>query len=231
MLDLVWKDLSAARRLLWLVLLLGGAQIAAMSFLPLIYVIGVFIFSALLAFGSLAVEENQRTELLWISLPVSRGQIVTARYLTTLVGAAVGLALAWALSNTLTRLAPAAAEGPAGLLSPSSHVVLLGLLLLVAAVYLPLYFRFGASRGLLCFLAIAVAGLIIVSLVTQSILSAKGYGALTADPERWRALMMRLIEWAEPRFALLLSFFIGAVASVVSVSLIISRRVYEARDL
>ena len=231
MLDLVWKDVSAARRLLWLVLPVGGAQIAAMSFVPPIYVIGVLIFSTLLAFGSLAVEENQRTELLWICLPVSRGQIVTARYLTTLVGAVAGLVIGWTLVNVVTRMAPGAADGPAVLLSLDAHAVLFGILVLVAAVYLPLYFRLGAGRGLLSFLAIAVAGLIVVSLLTKLILSAKGYPSPTADPEAWRGLMMRLVEWAEPRFGLLLSLFVGAAASAMGVSLIISRRAYEARDL
>ena len=231
MLDLVWKDVAAARRLLWLVLPVGAAQIAGMSFLPPIYVIGVLMFSALLAFGSLAVEENQRTELLWISLPVSRGQIVTARYLTTVVGAVVGLAIGWALANLLTRMAPGAADGPAALLSLEAHAVLLGILVFVAAVYLPLYFRLGAGRGLLFFLAIAVAGLIVVSLVTQLILSANGYPSPTADPEAWRVLTMGLVEWAELRFGLLLSLFVGATASAMGVSLIISRRAYEARDL
>ena len=231
MLDLVWKDVSAARRLLWLVLPVGGAQLAAMAFMPPIYVLGVLIFSALLAFGSLAVEETQQTELLWISLPLSRGQIVTARYLTTVLGTVAGLAIGWALANVLTRLAPAAADGPAELLSLDAHAVLLGFLVLVAAVYLPLYFRLGAGRGLLYFLAIAVAGLIIVSLVTKMILSVKGYPSPTADPEYWRAQTMRLVEWGEPKFGLLLTLYVGAAASAMGVSLLISRRAYETRDL
>ena len=231
MLDLVWKDLAAARRLLWLVLAVGAAQLAGMSLMPPIYVIGVLIVSALLAFGSLAIEEAQRTELLWISLPVSRGQIVTARYLTTLVGAVTGLTMGWALANAVTKMAPSAAEGPAALLSLDAHVIMLGILVLVAAVYLPLYFRLGAGRSLMYFMAIAVAGLIVGSLVTKLILSVKGYPSPSADPEWWRASTMRLVEWAEPRLALLLTLYIGAAASAMGVSLLISRRAYDTRDL
>jgi ABC-type transport system involved in multi-copper enzyme maturation permease subunit len=73
MLNLVWKDIVAARRLLWLVLPLGGVQIAVMSFVPAMYVMAALIFAALLALGSVAIEEYQGTELLLNSLPVSRG--------------------------------------------------------------------------------------------------------------------------------------------------------------
>ncbi|KPK79782.1 MAG: hypothetical protein AMS25_11395 [Gemmatimonas sp. SM23_52] len=231
MLDLVYKDIVAARRLLWLVLPLGGVQIAGMAFVPLVYIITALTFSALLAFGSIALEEGQRTELLWNSLPVSRAEFVAARYLTTLIGMLAALILSWALAQAVTRLASGAADGPAGLLGLEAHALLFGFLALGAAVYLPLYFRFGAGRGLLYLSAIAVAGLLIVSLVTQQILAAKGYPSASADPQAWRAVMTELVEWVEPRFGRLLSLFVGAAALALGVSLLVSRRLYEARDL
>ena len=226
MLDLVWKDVVAARRLLWLILPLGGVQIAVMSFVPAIYLMATLTFCALLAFGSIAVEEYQRTELLWNSLPVTRGEFVTARYLTTLIGIVAGLALSWALAQTVTRLASDVTDGPAGLLSLDAHAVLLGFLVFGAAVYQPLYFRFGAGRGLLYFSAIAVAELVIVSLVAQLALSATGYPSPAVDPEAWRALMMEMVEWVEPRFGRLLGAFVGSAVVALGVSLLISRRVY-----
>ncbi len=54
-------------------------------------------------------------------------------------------------------------------------------------------------HGLLYFPAIAVAGTLIVSLVTQQVMAAKGYPSPAADPEAWRALMMRMVEWVEAR--------------------------------
>ena len=231
MLDLVWKDVVAARRLLWLALPLGGVQIAVMSFAPPVYLMAVLTFSGLLAFGSIAVEEYQRTELLWNSLPVSRGEFVTARYLTTLIGIVAGLAFSWTLARAVTRLASSAADGPAPLLSLEAHAVLFGLLVFGAAIYLPLYFRFGAGRSLVYFSAIAVAGLIIVSLVTQQVLAAKGYPSPAADPEAWRALMTSTVEWVAPRFGRLLGLFVGVAVLAMGVSLLISRRAYGARDL
>jgi ABC-type transport system involved in multi-copper enzyme maturation permease subunit len=231
MLSLVWKDVVAARRLLWLVLPLGAVQLAVMSFVPSMYVMAALTFAALLALGSIAIEQYQGTELLWNSLPVSRGQFVAARYLTTLVGIVAGLGLSWALAQAVMRMASSAADGPAVLLSLSAHAVLFGLLVFAVAVYLPLYFRFGAGRGALYFSAIAGAGLLITFLVTQQVLAAKDYPSPTADPEAWRALTMSLMDWVAPRFGRLLAGFVGAAALAMGVSLLVSRRVYEARDL
>ncbi|UCC73731.1 MAG: ABC-2 transporter permease [Gemmatimonadota bacterium] len=235
MLSLVWKDVVAARWLLLLVIPLGAVELAVMSFTPAFYVIAVLTFSALLALGSIPVEEYQRTELLWNSLPVSRGAFVTARYLTALVGMVAGLALGWALAQAVTRLASSAADGPAALLGLDAHAVMFGVLAFSVAAFLPLYFRFGAGRSLLFFSAIAVAALLVVSLLAQLILSAEGYPSPISDPEAWRtaapALMTQLAEWLTPRFWRLLTLFVGAAVIAMGVSLLISRRLYEARDL
>jgi len=235
MLSLVWKDIVAARWLLLLVIPLGIVQVAVMSFLPVIYIVAVLSFAALLALGSIAVEEAQRTELLWNSLPVSRGQLVAARYLTALIGMVTGLALGWVLAQAMARLASSGADGPSALIGLDAHALLFGLLACGVAVFLPLYFRFGAGRALLFCSAIAVATLLLVSLLAELILSAKGYPSPISDPEAWRAaapaLMRRLTEWLAPRFGRLLALFLGAAVIVMGVSLLISRRLYEARDL
>jgi ABC-type transport system involved in multi-copper enzyme maturation permease subunit len=235
MFSLVWKDVVAARWLLLLVIPLGIVQVAVMSFLPVIYIVAVVSFAALLALGSIAVEEAQRTELLWNSLPVSRGQVVAARYLTALIGMVIGLALGWGLAQGMARLAASGAEGPSALIGLDAHALLFGVLALGVAVFLPLYFRFGAGRALLFFSAIALATLLLVSLLAELILSAKGHPSPISEPEAWRAaapaLMGRLAEWLAPRFGRLLALFLGAAVIVMGVSLLISRRLYEARDL
>jgi ABC-type transport system involved in multi-copper enzyme maturation permease subunit len=231
MFSLVRKDVAAAGRLFWLVLAVGGAQLAALAFLPFSYMLGVLTFSAILAFGSLAIEEYQRTELLWISVPVTRAQIVTARYITTILGAVAGLTIGWTIANGARRLAPAAAEGPAALLSLEAHVVLLAVLILAAAVHLPLHFRLGAGRGLMSFIAISVLGMIVVSLATRLILSAKGLPSPTSDPAAWRELAASWIQWVEPRLTLLLALLAAFSAAMLLISLVISTRIYETRDI
>jgi ABC-type transport system involved in multi-copper enzyme maturation permease subunit len=230
--SLVWKDAVAAQRLLWLVIPLGTVQLAVLALVPGLYPLAALTFAALLGFGSIAVEEAQRTELLWNSLPVSRGEFVTARYLTTLIGIVAGLAFGWALSQAVTRLA---AEGPSALLRLGAHALMFTVLVLGAAVYLPLYFRFGAGRGALVFSAAGVVALLVISLVTQSILLALGYPSPIADPDAWRAaaptLMTQTMAWVAPQFGRLLTAFVGFSFITMGVSWLISRRVYEARDL
>ncbi|HSG82397.1 MAG TPA: ABC-2 transporter permease [Gemmatimonadota bacterium] len=228
--SLVWKDVVAARRLLWLVLPLGAVQLAVMSFVPGMYVMAALTFAVLLALGSIAIEEYQGTDLLWNSLPVSRGQFVAARYLTTLLGGAAGLTLSWALAQTVTRMASSGAGGSSALLGLGAHAVLFALLLFAVALYLPLYFGFGAGRALLYFSGIAVAGLIVLYVATQLLLAATGY-ASPGDPEVRRALLISVLDWVAPRFGGLLAGFLTTAALATGVSLFVSRRVYEARDL
>jgi ABC-type transport system involved in multi-copper enzyme maturation permease subunit len=230
MLNLVWKDIVAARRLLWLVLPLGGVQIAVMSFVPAMYVMAALIFAALLALGSVAIEEYQGTELLWNSLPVSRGQFVAARYLTTLLGGGAGLLLSWALAQTVTRMASSGAGGSSALLGLGAHAALFALLLFAVAIYLPLFFRMGAGRALIYFSGIAVAGLILFYLATQLLPYATGY-ASSGDPAVRRALIRNVMDWVAPRFGPLLAGFMAAAALALGVSLSVSQRVHAGRDL
>jgi ABC-type transport system involved in multi-copper enzyme maturation permease subunit len=231
MLDLVWKDVSAARRFLWLIFPLTAVQIGATSFVPGVYAMSVLTVSALLAFGSLAVEEYHQTEALWNSLPVTRREFVAARYLTTLLGSAGGLALGWALAHGVMLLDTTGVAQRSALLGVGAHLVMLGALALAAAVYLPLVFRFGAGRALLYFSGIAVAALIVGSFVTQWILVATGALASTTDPAAWREFLARAPAWVEPRSALLVTLFLAAAALAVGTSMLVSQRVYATRDL
>jgi ABC-type transport system involved in multi-copper enzyme maturation permease subunit len=235
MLDLVWKDVVAARKLLLLVIPLGGAQLAVLASVPPIYPIAALSFSALLAFGSVALEENQRTELLWNSLPVSRAEVVMARYLTALIGMTIGLALGWALAQVAARPVPTGALGSATFTSLSAHALMFGLLAFSAAVFLPLSFRFGAGRGLVLFSAVSVGTLIVVSLLAQLYLSAKGYPSPLFDPQAWRAagprLIAQLAEWLAPRLTRLLALLVGVSIVALGLSCAVAQRLYETRDL
>jgi ABC-type transport system involved in multi-copper enzyme maturation permease subunit len=234
-LSLVWKDVAAAQRLLWLVIPLATVQLAVMALVPEIYPLAAITFAALVAFGSIAIEEAQRTELLWNSLPVSRGEFVAARYLTTLVGMLAGLVFAWTLAQAVTWFTSSGADGSNSLLGLSAHAVFFGFLAFSAAVYLPLYFRFGAGRALLFFLAISVLAVAVVSALISAILAAKGYPSPVSDPEAWGAaapaLMREVAGWVEPRSGLLLGGFVGSAVLAMGISLLISRKLYEARDL
>ena len=236
MLSLIWKDFVAARRLLLLLVIpLGGVQLAVLASVPPIYPIAALSFAAVLAFGSIAVEETQRTELLWNSLPVTRGAFVTARYLVALIGMTFGLTFGWVIAQLTVRSISIGGLGAATFTSFTAHVLMYGMLVLAAAVFLPLHFRFGPGRAIMLFLAASVGAVVVISLVAQLIMSAKGYPSPIFDPETWRrtgpALSARFVEWVESRLGWLLSLFIACSILALGASWIIARRLYATRDL
>ncbi len=236
MLSLIWKDFVAARRLLLLLVIpLGSVQLAVLASVPPIYPIAALTFAAVLAFGSIAVEETQRTELLWNSLPVTRGAFVTARYLVALIGMTAGLTLGWAIAQLTVRSISIGGLGPATFTGFTAHVLMYGMLVLAAAIFLPLHFRFGPGRAVLFFLAVTVGAVVVISLVAQLIMSAKGYPSPIFDPETWRrtggALSVQLIEWLVPRRVLLLVLFVSCSFVSLALSWVVARRLYATRDL
>jgi len=231
MLELVRKDLIAGRWLLSLVLPLGCVQVGVMAFHPLSYVLGALTFSALLAFGSIVIEEYEKTELLWNSLPISRGQFVAARYLTTLLGILTGLALSWLLAAAVSGLASGSGMGGVVLLGLEVHLVLFALLALAAAVYLPLYFRYGAGRALAWFGAIGIVLLVLATLVTDRVLAGMGYPAGATDPEAMRAVVGRIATAARPLRGVLSGGAAVAGLLLLVLSLLIARSVYGRRDI
>ncbi|MGD8867293.1 MAG: ABC-2 transporter permease [Gemmatimonadales bacterium] len=234
MLDLIWKDFVAARRFLLLVIPLGGVQLAVLASTPPIYPIAALMFAALLGFGSIALEESQRTELLWNSLPVTRDDLVTARYLVALIGVTTGLVMGWALAQLVGGRVSLGTFGPAFTSFPA-HALMFGVLVLAAAVFLPLHFRFGPGRAVIFFSAVALSAVVLVSLLAQAILSAKGYPSPIFDPEAWRLrgpeMVRALIEWTAPRLGRLLGLFVALSIVALGFSWRVSRRVYETRDL
>ena len=236
MLSLIWKDFVAARRLLLLLVIpLGCIQLAVLASVPPIYPMAALSFAVVLAFGSIAVEETQRTELLWNSLPVTRGAFVTARYLVALIGMTLGLTLGWAIAQLTARPISLGALGPATFTSLSTHVLMFGMLVLATAVFLPLHFRFGPGRAVMLFLAITVGAVVVISLVAQAIMSAKGYPSPIFDPEAWRragpALSAQLIEWLVRRRVQLLVMFLSCSFLALVFSWVVARRLYATRDL
>lgn len=235
MLSLVWKDFVVARRFLPLLLPVGVVQLTVLASIPPIYPIAALSFAMLLATGSIVVEESQRTESLLNSLPVTRGELVTARYVSSLLGTTAGLALGWVVAQLAARPIAADAFGPTMFTSLSAHGFMFGAMMLSLAVFLPLHFRFGPGRAVLLFLAVAVAVIMIVSLLAQLLLLAKGYPSPISDPDGWRAaaaeVLGRATEWTAARLGRLLASFVAISSCALGVSWSISRRLYESRDI
>jgi hypothetical protein len=90
-----------------------------------------------------------------LALPISRTQVVQAKYATSLMGLAVGLALPLATPWIAHSLAPAWVP-PA---SPTAlGIVALGTVFIALGIFLclPLVYRFGPSKGLMSFTALTI---------------------------------------------------------------------------
>ncbi len=172
------------------------------------------VFTLLLAFGSVGVEEAQGTEVTWCSLPVDRRQIVLARYATTLLAIALGLGVSWLISGRVLGLV--------------AHASVFFLLTVTASLFFPCYFRMGLGRGMATF---AIVTLALLALFT-------GAGALISfltdgspipdmsDEQRLAAVDA----WVHRMEPFLASGLIVAALALASASAALSVRWYSARD-
>jgi hypothetical protein len=235
MLSLIWKDIVAARRILWLLLPFGILQLAVFASVGAFILPAALFFSALLASGSIVLEETQRTETLWNSLPVSRSQVVFARYLTVLLAILLGLGIAWAVGQVVGRLLAPGAANPAPFTSPVALAPIFVVLIFTAALYLPFYFRWGAGRGAVILSAVGVGTLLIITLLVQWLLGENGYSSPMLQPGAWNtadpaaaaefeARLRTVIPWVL-RASVAGSLLLFAISSVASWAL------YETRDL
>ena len=235
MLSLIWKDIAAARRILLLVLPLGILQLAVFASVGAFILPAALFFSAVLASGSIALEEAQRTETLWNSLPVSRGQVVFARYLTVLLAILFGLGMACAVGQVVGRLLAPGAADPAPFASPVALAPIFVVLTFTAALYLPFYFRWGAGRGAVILSAVGVGSLLIITLLVQWLLGENGYSSPMLQPGAWTEADPAARAEFEARLRVVIPWVLSAsvAGSLVAFALssVASWVLYETRDL
>lgn len=210
MLSLLAKDLVAARWFLLAAFPLYVVQVATFQVSPPGAMIVTLIFTGLFAFGSLGIEEAQGTEATWCSLPVSRRQIVVARYLTTTIGIVLGLGTSWAVSR--------------GTLGLPAQAGAFFLLLTAASLFLPGYFRFGMGKGLMLF-----AMLVLAALVAMAAIAFVVDGALLSEPPDERRIAAAGA-WIEDVRWLLAGLLIAVALVGAAVSALLSAHWYRARD-
>jgi ABC-type transport system involved in multi-copper enzyme maturation permease subunit len=233
MTELIWKDIVAARWFLAILIPFYLLQLAAtVSQAPIFYLF-TLLFTILLAFGSIGLEDHHGTESLWCSLPVTRRHVVLARYLSTGLGVFLGLAMSWLVGQGVMRLAVMRAVlnsgQPPGL---QGYAALFILLALLSAVFLPCYFRLGAGKGLIVFSAIGVALLIVIPLLLQLVFFLAGYSNPLLDPELLRRRAAEMGTAQRERLAHLamgVMTVLAMAATLLSAGL--SVRFYEKRDL
>jgi ABC-2 type transport system permease protein len=228
--ELMRKDLIAARWFLAILVPFYVLQLATFSSSPPLFYLATIIFTALLGFGPIAVEDHQNMETLWCSLPLERREIVISRYLSVLVGVISGLALS-CLTGALVTSTGTAGNDPVLASVPWMQASMFALMSLLAAVFLPCYFRFGAGKGLVVFSALAVGAMVVLSLAVPLALYIAGHANLLADPEVWRETAAKTGAEERTRLA---HAVIAVLALLSAVTLLFSAglsvRFYEKRD-
>lgn len=225
-LRLMRKDLLLSRGLLFAVL--GG--IAANS---LIWAIEGGRAGFVLAFGSVIAaflpvmisgrDDRYRTNAFACALPVSRRQIVMARYLLCPV-----LFPAWMLCLVLLLWTFSGFRLPAELLRPDAYITALGVQALAVALFAPLMIRFGYKGFVYGLIGLQVLGLLV--LVVGSRIGLAGgirafEGAIGSIGPGVRELRDRMGDTA---------FFpaaFAAVAAALGFSFLASCMLYQRRDL
>lgn len=215
MTGLILKDLRVLRPWWWLIVP-GHLLFAANGVLSPETFFGMNVALALaFTLGLLILEWRQDADRFVASLPVTRGDMVRARYAGAL-GAAVVATVAYAAYGSL--LLGFATErllqrwpGPRGWESTQGLAVFFLTVWLLTVAYLPFYFRSGLAKGTWLFLGSVGAGAVAVAALL-----------------RWRGLSSSVGEGASG-FTVLVAMAAGALLGWASLRL--SVRFYERRDL
>lgn len=207
-----------------------------MQSMPVMFAGAIFMAFPMLVLSLGVVDELGAWGTYRLSLPISRRDCVTGRYLTALALIVTGLALALvcvgvcvAVGALAHLIAPDAAPlVPPAMIAPDSWAVamlaasastLAGMLMF--AVITPLYYRFGLTK---------LTRLLPVICVGGTILAAVTFGGLR---DRMIAAMGGIARWmGEPAHMALVSILLLAVSAVAfALSAAVSIRVYETREV
>lgn len=238
MFKLCYKDYLASRWL-WL-------SVAVLFILYIIQPMGqiliVMTLGALSVYAALSVtliyEEQNRTETLYASLPLDRKTTVRGRYLLSGLIALGGAAVVFGSAALILALfkGPAYDKALSPLLSLNGVAGFILAAVLLLAVFLPLYYRFGLGRGNIAYLGVlsglllALAGLERIASGTLRIIPPLLTSDFLKDPGRGTLGLI-----ASARGALGLPLFIACALVILSflaaVSLRISTRLYEGKEL
>jgi ABC-type transport system involved in multi-copper enzyme maturation permease subunit len=232
MLSLVLKDVVAARWFLIAAFPLYAIQLVTMASTPPALILVTLLFTSVFAFGSIALEEIQGTEILWCSLPVERSTIVFARYLTVVMVTLGGLGMSWVLGYAGARWLPLSGDGAETVrLGPLPYSLMLLMILGAAAIYLPCYFRLGAGRGLILACLLGLALLVLATAVGSLIVYwTGGADALRATQAPSPDAIARVRSWLD-RWDGFLAAALSIVALLVAAaSAALAARFYSRRD-
>lgn len=161
MLNLFLKDLRAGAVFLWAAVpfyVLWGLQVFSFGGA---FFWGTVISASLLVVGVCTLDWKNGADLLVHSLPVTRADVVRARYLTAAAAGALSLALGAALGIGAAFLLESRGVPWPRWVAADVALAFVAAYALVIAVYLPCHFRWGFGRGNLVAALVLALGLVL----------------------------------------------------------------------
>ena len=153
MISLIIKDLKANQSPV-MSFMLGNLVFAAIVFYFWTYDVfilhGIGIISVSIARLS-ALEQQNRKEMLWASMPVKRIQIVLSRYLSSFVIVTAGMMLWLSAAVIFNRIFPAAVTDFTQLANFINLLIPVFLVTVYIALFLPTFFKFDTYKALFTF--------------------------------------------------------------------------------
>ena len=127
------------------------------------FVNGVFILA--LTVGTTLLDSRGKADLLFASLPLSRGAVVLGRYIGGLLVVAVGTIVCFAYAHVLHSIYPKAETNISFIQTVQGMLPFIAWTLCIIALYFPFYFRYSLPRGVLVFVSAVVAILAALTMV------------------------------------------------------------------
>ena len=153
---LLLKDLYVAAGACWpylMVLIFFGAIVALGGASPFIILIGAYLMS-MASMTVLSIDERAKWHIYADAMPVTRVQIVAAKYILTLILAALSAAVI-ALAGFIRAVNPALADEGCTFGETASALCVLPLIVALASVCMPFIFRLGFEKGRIAFMIFA----------------------------------------------------------------------------
>jgi len=158
-----------------------------------------------------AWDEKVNADRLWNSLPVPKWQIVGARYLALLVYTVLVAPLTTAVLALLTSAGIIKAAGAASLVNALAGV---GAVMVLASLFLPLYFAFGYTKSRVLNMLVFVGSFSLSTIVSSSV----------SKQPAWIAALDRL------GGAVVAVGAVGLVAVIAVLSFFVSLKLYSLRE-
>ncbi|HEX3010963.1 MAG TPA: ABC-2 transporter permease [Syntrophomonadaceae bacterium] len=219
MFNLIRKDLLAQKHYLWFALGYSVFVFLAFSkpiFLPFVYIMGSVAIAYVMVLSAIQTEYINKSDIVLLSLPVQRREVVISKYLAIFLFTFAALAF-MATVGLAIKLSPL--PFTVRLIQWQDIVITIISVMLMAAIYFPLYYKVEGkwvqALNIIVFMLLFFAPANIINYLSQN------------QHSNWVTVLLQ-ISSQRPWLIPLLGVVIGLV--ILAVSLVISLRIYERKD-